>query len=341
MRGLAADAAAHPVAPRSQGGAAAGPAANLRSARGTVFLFLLTVLAGPLAAQDVEGFWQATRERLAREPMEAQVEPVAEPLPYKIFKLTLRSLDGVRVHGWLALPVQGEAPARPWPVIVSTPGYGGTQQGVMLGECQRGYAILQIFPRGQGVSAELWKIDGPDKLTWHLDRPEGAYYQGAYADVMRAIDYAASRPDLDPDRIALVGTSQGGGFSLAVAALDARVKAVVAHVPFLCDFRLAARTPSSLVKTLLDRAGRNDEAALRTLDYFDPLQLAPRLRVPVLMSAGGRDETCPAATIQSVYDRLPGVKTLKVYPDLPHTTCLDFYNLSWPWLDLHFRQKSP
>jgi len=295
-------------------------------------------LAGSLSGQEVDQFWRSTRERLANEPMEAQVEPVAEPLPYKKYKVVLRGLDGVRFCSFLSLPIQGEAPAKPWPVIVTVPGYGGTQQGVMLSECQRGYAILQVFPRGQGDSEELWKIDG-DKLTAQLDQPEGAYYQGAYADVMRAMDFATSRDDLDRDRIALVGTSQGGGISLAVAALDSRVKAVAAHVPFLCNFRLAAQTTNSLVKKLLDQAKRNDERALRTLDYFDPFQLAPQLRVPVLISAGGKDEVCPLATIQSVYDRLPGKrKTLKTYPNLTHTSCVVFYNFTWTWLDEHFRK---
>lgn len=305
------------------------------------FLAAMTARFACAQPADLDAFWKGTRERLAREPMEAQVEDLHEPLPYKKFKVTLRSLDGVHVRGFLALPVQGEAPVKPWPVIVTTPGYGGWQQGVMLGECQRGYAILQIFPRSQGESADLWKIDGPDKLTWRLERPEGAYYQGAYADVIRAIDYVVSRPDIDAERVVLAGTSQGGGFSLAVGALDSRVKAVVAHVPFLCDFRLAARIPQSIVKDALDRIGRNDEAALRTLDYFDPLVLASRLKVPVLMSAGGKDTYCPAATIQSVYARLPGVKSLKYYPDLPHTTCLDFYNLTWPWLEQALQKKSP
>jgi cephalosporin-C deacetylase len=289
----------------------------------------------------VDDFWRATRDRLAREPMDAQIDPVADAAPYRTLKVTLRSLDGMRMRARLALPVQGEAPPKPWPVIVTAPGYGGTQQGVMLSECQRGYAVLQVFPRGQGESAALWKVDG-DKLTGRLDGPEGAYYQGAYADVIRAIDFAASREDLDPGRIAVVGTSQGGGIALAVAALDPRVKAVVAHVPFLCDVRLAARTPGSLAKALLDKAGRNDEAALQTLDYFDACQLAPRLHVPVLMSAGGRDELCPAATIRSVYERLPGrEKTLKFYPDLTHTSCVDFYNLTWSWLNDNFRDRTP
>src|SRR5438046_2774524 len=83
-----------------------------------------------------------------------------------------------------------------------------------------------------------------------------------------------ARPDIDSQRVAISGTSQGGGIALAVAALDPRLKAVVAHVPFLCDMRQAARTQGSLVKKLLDEAQMNDESHFRTLDYFDPLQLA-------------------------------------------------------------------
>lgn len=300
---------------------------------------LLVAFTLRLPAQDIDGFWKKTRERLAIEPMAAQVEKIDEPLPFQKFRITLRGLDGVRFRALMSLPVQGEAPAKPWPVIISLPGYGGSQQGVMLSECQRGFAVLQIFPRGQGESGELWKIVG-DKLTSHLEQPEGAYYQGAYADVIRTIDYAASRKDLDRDRIALVGTSQGGGIALAVGALDSRVKAVVAHVPFLCNFPIASQT-NSLVKTLLDKAGRNDKAALQTLRYFDPLELAAQLQVPILMSAGGKDTVCPKSTIESVFKRLPGPeKTLKIYPDLTHTSCLDFYNLTWPWLDEHFRNTN-
>jgi cephalosporin-C deacetylase len=295
------------------------------------------IRADSLSEQALHGFWQQTLSRLASEPMEAVVEPLAEPLPYRKFRVTLRSLGGVHFRALLALPVQGESPARLLPAIVTAPGYGGTQQGIMLSECLRGYAILQVYPRDQGESATLWKIDGPDKLTWHLDQPEGAYYQGAYADMIRGIDFLVSRAEIDHDRIGLAGTSQGGGIVLAVAALDPRIKVVAAHVPFLCDMRAAAQIPHALVNDLLTRSGHDRETALATLDYFDPLQLAPDLRAPVLMSAGGKDLTCPAPTIRAVFDRLPGVKSLIVYPDLPHTSCAAFYTLSWHWLDLYLR----
>ena len=294
--------------------------------------------AGVMPAQELHAFWRQTLSKLAQEPMEAVVEPVMEPLPYHKFRITLRSLSGVHFRALLALPVQGESKARPLPAIVTIPGYGGTQQGVRLSECMRGYAILQVYPRSQGESEALWKIDGPDKLIWHIASPEGAYYQGAYADVIRGIDYLVSREDIDPARIGLAGTSQGGGMALAVTALDPRVKVVVAHVPFLCDMRTAARTPNSLVKSLLDRANLNTEAALHTLDYFDPLQLAPDVHVPALISAGGKDETCPAVTIHAVFDRIPGTKSLMVFPDLPHTSCAGFYEMTWPWLELYLRR---
>lgn len=287
----------------------------------------------------IDKFWNQTREQLATIPMQAKIVPVTESLPYRKYKITLQSLDGVFMCAFLSLPVQGEViKSKPWPVIISSPGYSGSQQGVMLSECQRGYAILQVFPRGQGESADLFKIDG-DKLAGHLNNPREAYYRGAYADMIRVIDFVMTRSDMDSNRIALVGTSQGGGISLAVAALDKRIKAVVAHVPFLCNFRMAAKT-TSLVKKLLDKAGKNNETSLNTLDYFDPFQLAPNLSMPVLMSAGGRDSTCPISTIQSVYDRLPGIKTLKLYPELKHTSCVDFYNVSWAWLDKNFKNKT-
>ena len=150
-------------------------------------LTLAAAAAALLPAQDVDAFWQRTRERLAAEPMEAVVEPVAEPLPYRKFRVTLRSLDGIAIRASLGVPIQPEGGKRKLPAVITAPGYGGLQQGIMLDDCLRGYVVLQVYPRSQGDSAALWKIDGPDKLTWRLAKPEGYYYQGAYADMIRGV----------------------------------------------------------------------------------------------------------------------------------------------------------
>lgn len=302
-------------------------------------LLLVCWVAGRLSAADPEisAFWRTTLQRLAAEPVEAVETDTREPLPYKSYRIEYRSLGGVRVRAHLAIPIRGGEPARPLPAIVSVPGYGGFQQALMLEECQRGFAVLQVFPRSQGYSAELWKVDSAEKLTFRLEKPDGYYYQLAYADVLRGVDYLMTRKDIDRERVGIAGTSQGGGIALAVASLDPRLKAVVAHVPFLCDIRESARTEGALIKRILDEAKLNDEPHLRTLDYIDPLQLVSTLRAPTLVSSGGRDRTCPAPTIRAVFDRIPAVKSLFHDPALPHTTSAAFYQMTWLWLDRYLK----
>ncbi|AGA56485.1 dienelactone hydrolase-like enzyme [Thermobacillus composti KWC4] len=46
-------------------------------------------------------------------------------------------------------------------------------------------------------------------------------------DSLRAVDYAASRPDVDPERIATLGMSMGSTMAWWLAALEPRIRAVV------------------------------------------------------------------------------------------------------------------
>jgi cephalosporin-C deacetylase-like acetyl esterase len=81
----------------------------------------------------------------------------------------------------------------------------------------------------------------------------------------------------------------------------------------------------------------NDERHLRTLDYFDPVQLVSGLRIPALVSSGGNDTACPAATIRAVFDRIRSTKSLYHDPELPHTTSAAFYSMGWQWLDRYLK----
>ena len=80
-------------------------------AAGCVLLSLLSAPmlrgAGPPSDEQIANFWRVTRERLASEPMDAVLEPVSDPLPYRKFRVTLRGLGGVRFRAYLAIPVSG------------------------------------------------------------------------------------------------------------------------------------------------------------------------------------------------------------------------------------------
>lgn len=199
---------------------------------------------------------------------------------------------------------------------------------------------LQAFLRGQGLSEAAMPIQSNAKLTAALDRPADHYYRWAYLDLVVALGVLASDPAVDATRIGSVGTSQGGGLALALAALDTRIRAVVANLPFLCGLRDCAAIEGSLVYDLLDEAGLRSSPDLGTLDYFDAVRLAPWIHVPTLLTSGGRDRTCPPKSILAAYDHLPGVKCLLHEPDLEHAPSGRFYSATWWWLDWHLGQST-
>ena len=138
-------------------------------------------------------------------------------------------------------------------------------------------SFCRSFPN-PGTVAEAGN-SRPKSFPWGIEKPEGYYYQGAYADVLRAVDYLISRPDVDADRIGALGSCQAGGIMLAVGSLDPRIKAIAAHVPNLIDMRHAIHVEGSLVNRLKQTPVFRSEH-LDTLDYFDALEAGAK-------SAGG------------------------------------------------------
>jgi fermentation-respiration switch protein FrsA (DUF1100 family) len=72
-------------------------------------------------------------------------------------------------------------------------------------------------------------------------------------DYQAAVQWARSCPGIDPERIAVWGTSLSGGHVIAVAADDPRIAAVVAQVP-LIDARRTGRTRWQRLRRALTRS---------------------------------------------------------------------------------------
>jgi eukaryotic-like serine/threonine-protein kinase len=100
-------------------------------------------------------------------------------------------------------------------------------------------------------------------------------------DVRRAIDYLASRPEFDRERIAFYGLSMGAEEGTIVGAVEPRVRTLV-----------------------LVAAGISDDFPAEV----DGLHFAPRVRVPVLMVNGRYDFASPLETNQQPLFRLLGSK---------------------------------
>ena len=124
-------------------------------------------------------------------------------------EVTFPSSDGVELAGWYVPGSNGAA-------LVLMHGAGSTRSTeldhatVLAGH---GYAVLLFDARGHGESEGT----GMD-FGWYGE-----------ADATGAVDFIVEQPDIDPERIGLVGTSMGGEEAIGVSGVDDRVAAVVAE----------------------------------------------------------------------------------------------------------------
>jgi cephalosporin-C deacetylase len=300
-----------------------------------------------MPSDDIRKFWEETRAILAKVDMDAKVEPVEESDVFTmegriktrtIFRVSLSSFEGRRIRAWYTVP-SGQSPARGWPAIMEVPGYGGIMP-LPLHLVQYGYATLSLYPRSQGESLKEWEIEHGTRLIYHVTDRERYYYRGAYMDCVRGIDFLHSRPEIDAGRIGVWGFSQGGGLSLATAALDHRVSAAVAGVPWLCNFPLAAEITTAPYVELHDYLQAHPEQrqqALATLAYFDQLNLADGIACPTLIGSAIVDEVHPLRTVMPVFERIRALKSIIVYPDLDHEYRTDFTTHGKAWMDRYLR----
>ncbi|MCX6023559.1 MAG: acetylxylan esterase [Chloroflexi bacterium] len=291
-----------------------------------------------MLAPDIAAFWQETRTQLDRIPLDVVVAPAPEQSgrEYQTFRVTMTSYDGIRIRAWYSVP-KNATPRRRYPAVLATPGYGGDKP-IPVALVQTGYAVLTLFPRGQGESRAEWELASGTKLTSCLADREQYYYRGAYMDSVRGVDFLTAQPEVDPGRIAAWGRSQGGGLTLAVAALDHRLAAAVAEEPFLCNFPVAVHLISQPYRELHDYLAdhpREREASMATLAFFDPMELVDAVTCPTLVNIGLSDQVCPQETILPVFARLRCLKGLLVYPGLDHNPCTDFTAQGMNWLVRH------
>lgn len=264
---------------------------------------------------DFDAFWANTLAALGE--VDPQFEMIRRPdgdtETHELYEVKMRSLSDIRVGGWYEKPKADGT----FPALLLLPGY---MQSMAPTKTRDPIAVLAFNIRGHGNSQEDVPGEPADYWVRGLDDKEGYFYQGAYADCVRAVDFLASRPEVDKDRIAVAGGSQGGGLSLATAALDRRISLCAPDIPFLCNWgKFFKITEWPEIDQWIEAEPRRSwESLLRTISYFDTLNMADRITCPVFLGLGLQDEVCPAATIFAVYNRLDVPKSYRVYPNAGH-----------------------
>jgi hypothetical protein len=253
-------------------------------------MFFVFVLLGVLI---VGGLWLAhSRAMTLVHP--GRSLPNRTPLTYDIpawDDVSIVTRDGLTLEGWFITP----APDGDGAVVIFVHGLGGNRAS-LLGQAallvERGIGVLVYDSRNHGSS------DG-NVTTFGLTEQD---------DVHAAFEYVRARPEVDADRIALVGESMGGATVIHAAVELPSVRAVVVqstyssiedniaegveHFTGLPSFPFAP-----LVVWFGEQEAGMSITQIRPID--DIAQIAPR---PVLIMHGTDDTLIDASNARRLYD---------------------------------------
>lgn len=228
----------------------------------------------------------------------------------------------------------------PAPLLINLPGYGSSiTMHPQLSDL--GYNILHVSPLGyvtpEQVHKELALADGNWPVLYNTAAGIPGGYEDWLSDCLLAVRWAQEQPEVVPNRLSFFGTSQGGGGSLLMASIlgPERVRCVCADLPFLTNFpRSGLRGDAyKILRPAYDTVAHADFWA--RLGYVDTVSHAHRLTMPVMLSSGGADDTCPPATIQSLFQRLPGTRQYTHLEHQVHTHSRSSMYLFGAWLRMY------
>jgi cephalosporin-C deacetylase len=301
---------------------------------------------------DFDEFWAAALHEL--DAVDPDIEWV--PVDYlgncntDLFDLFFTGVGGARVHAKYLRPRGAKTPH---PALLQFHGYGdhSGEWCDKLTFVSQGYTVAALDCRGQaGLSEDNSQAPG-NTLNGHLLRGLGGpldkiLFRQIFLDTVQLARIVMAQPEVDPDRVATLGGSQGGGLALACAALEPRIRRVVSLFPFLCDYEKAWE-----LDTTRDAHGYGELRAF--FRHFDPLQkrhaeifrhlgytdvqhLVSRIRADVLMCLTLGDISCPPATQFAAFNKITSKKTPLIYPNHGHEGPRGFWDQAFAFL-MEFR----
>lgn len=236
--------------------------------------------------------------------LDARVVGRDEVLGHGREKFVFSGMRRGRVPGYLALP---ENTTEPVPCILLIHGLNAAQEdwweeGSTFGSLTRalldsGYAVLTLDAVYHGERAFENDFESPRSLIqrqWFVHARD--MIVGTVIDYRRAMDYLATRSEIDVDRVGVIGYSMGGIMAFNLTAIDARVRAAVSCVspvitaPYLPsavhNFAPRIQAPFLMLMATNDEQNYTSESATRIYDlvgsaskdlvFYDSGHMLPR-----------------------------------------------------------------
>jgi dipeptidyl aminopeptidase/acylaminoacyl peptidase len=237
-------------------------------------------------------------------------------------RFTYKSVGGKEIEGWLMRPFGYEAGKR-FPLVLYIHGgphaaYGENWFDEFQNLAGAGYWVLFTNPRGSGSY-------GAD-FTFST---RGRWFAEDYQDLMRAVDLAARRPDVDSTRMGVTGGSYGGVMTAWVTVKTSRFKAAQAD---------------RMISNWWSWYGSSDAQGLTDFEFYgkpwdnpaiydslSPIRYVRKVRTPTLIVQSEEDHRTPMTDAEQWFLALERQGTPVEFVRYPRSTH-DLSRTGEPWL---------
>ena len=187
---------------------------------------------------------------------------------------------------------------------------------------------IYIHPRISFDNNHYKYMDYPS-ACFNIDDLEHCYNKYLDQDALKLIDIIKD-PSIFKDingtplasqKLIVAGPSQGGGLSLMVAAMCGCADVSLSDVPSDCAIKdriINKEGKYGVIKDFLKEHADLEEVVMKNQDYFDVINMADRITIPVICSIGAKDTICPPKYFYQAFKQFKGEKVLDVYEDCGH-----------------------
>ena len=283
--------------------------------------------------KDFDDFWQKNKDDLTNVPLQYTISPApqfsTDKMDCYLVKLIVNK-QGQSIYGYLSMPK--DAKPGSCPIVMCPPGAGIKNIKEPLRHKYYGEnGCLRFEMEIHGLNPEMTEeqfaeiskaFNGKENgyLQNGLDNKDNYYMKHVYLACVRAIDFLTSLPEWDGKNVAVQGGSQGGALSIVTAALDPRVTLCVANHPALSDMAGYKANRAGGYPHFFNISGMDTPEKIETMAYYDVVNFAKKLNVPVYMTWGYNDNTCPPTTSYAVYNVINSPKEALITPINEHWT---------------------
>jgi cephalosporin-C deacetylase len=289
--------------------------------------------------EDFDHFWERSLEVMSNTDSQVNLVHAEFQTDYaECYHMYFNGVGGAQVYAKLLKPKQPTTKKSITPAILMFHGYSGNSGDWYdkLPYVAAGFTVAALDCRGQGGRSEDpggvegWTLKG--HIVRGLDDvPENLLYRALFLDAAQLAKIVMEMPEVDEMRVGVTGASQGGGLTLACAALEPRIKKAAAVFPFLCDYQRVweidqganAYEELRVWFRRFDPRHERENDVFTQLGYIDIQHLAHHIQADVLMATGLMDTTCPPSTQFAAYNKITAPKSLITYPDYGHENLPD------------------